>query len=133
MHMAKSLILTICFLLAGVVAWGQSPATETPASNQTAMAPAKDDAAAVRQEIEQLKQTLAALEKRLEAQEKQKQEQVAPNKELEDKVDELDSRVSKAEVKSALDSSTFPETTASRRTPSLGKCPHISTACSCRT
>jgi len=105
--MAKSLILTICVLLAGVAAWAQSPATETPANNPTATTPAKDDAAAMRQEIEQLKQTLAALETRLEVQEKQKPEQVAPTKELEAKVDELDTRVSKTEVKSALDRLNF--------------------------
>jgi hypothetical protein len=107
--MAKSLIFTICLLLAGVAAWAQSPPAETPANNQTATAPTstKDDAAAMRQEIEQLKQTLAALEKRLEAQEKQKQEQAAPTKELEAKVDELDSRISKTEVKSALDRLNF--------------------------
>ncbi len=105
--MAKSLILTICFLLAGVAAWAQSPPAETPANNQTATAPARDDAAALRQEIEQLKQTLAALERRLEAQEKQKQEQAAPTKELEEKVEELDNRVSKTEVKNALDRLNF--------------------------
>jgi hypothetical protein len=107
--MAKSSILTICLLLAGVVAWAQSPPADTPANNQTATAPApaKDDSAAMRQEIEQLKQTLAALEKRLEAQEKQKQEQSTPAKELESKVDELDSRVAKSEVKNALDRLNF--------------------------
>jgi uncharacterized protein DUF3373 len=105
--MAKSLGLAICFLLAGVAAWAQSPATESPATNQTAPAPAREDAAAMRREIEQLKQTLAGLEKRLEAQEKQKQEAAAPAKELEAKVDELDNRVSKTEVKSALDRLNF--------------------------
>ena len=63
--MAKSLILTICLLLAGVSGWAQSPATETPAGNPPTTAPARGDAAAVRQEIEQLKKTLAELEKRL--------------------------------------------------------------------
>jgi TolA-binding protein len=113
--MAKSLMLTVCLLLAGVVAWAQSPATETPANNPTATAPAKDDAAAVRQEIEQLKKTLAELEKRLDSQEKQNQgqqqaqqqaqpqESSSSSKELEAKVDELDTRVSKAEVKNSLD------------------------------
>ena len=116
--MAKSLVLTICLLLAGVSAWAQSPATETPASNPPTTAPAKDDAAAVRQEIEQLKKTLAELEKRLEAQEKQRQaeqqaQQQAPkqesssSKEVEAKVEELDSRVSKTEVKGALDRLNF--------------------------
>lgn len=105
--MTKSLALTIVLLLAGAAAWGRSPAQETPANNQSASASAKDDAAAMRQEIEQLKQTLAALEKRLEAKEKQQQEQAAPNKELEAKVDELDNRVSKAEVKNALDRLNF--------------------------
>lgn len=116
--MAKSLVLTICLFLAGVSAWAQSPATETPASNPPTTAPAKDDAAAVRQEIEQLKKTLAELEKRLEAQEKQRQaeqqaQQQAPkqesssSKELEAKVEELDSRVSKTEVKGALDRLNF--------------------------
>jgi len=58
--MAKSLVLTICLLLAGVTAWAQSPPAETPANHQTAAAPpsTKDDAAAMRQEIKQLKQTL---------------------------------------------------------------------------
>src|SRR5260370_7780736 len=89
------------------VAWAKPHAKDTPASNSTATAPARDDAAAMRQEIEQLKQTLAALETRLEVQEKQKQEQLAPTKELEAKVDELDTRVSKTEVKSALDRLNF--------------------------
>ena len=84
--MAKSLILTICLLLAGVSGWAQSPATEAPASNPPTTAPAKDDATAVRQEIEQLKKTLAELEKRLETQEKQRQaeqqaQQQAPKQE----------------------------------------------------
>src|SRR5215469_16468328 len=108
--MAKSLALTICLLLVGAAAWAQAPAAETPAKNQSATAPAKDDAAAVRQEIEQLKKTLAELEKRLEAQEKQQQQQqqaAAPAKELQEKVEELDSRVSKAEVKNALDRLNF--------------------------
>jgi len=105
--MAKSFALTICFLLAGGAAWAQSQPPEPPANNQQATRPAKDDAAAMRQEIEQLKQTLATLEKRLEAQEKQQQPQAAPNKELEAKVEELDSRVSKAEVKNALDRLNF--------------------------
>ena len=116
--MAKSLILTICLLLAGVSGWAQSPATETPAGNPPTTAPARGDAAAVRQEIEQLKKTLAELEKRLEAQEKQRQaeqqaQQQAPkqesssSKELEAKVEELDTRVSKTEVKGALDRLNF--------------------------
>lgn len=108
--MAKSLALTICLLLVAAAAWAQAPAAETPAKNQPATASAKDDAAAVRQEIEQLKKTLAELEKRLEAQEKQQQQQqqvAAPAKELQEKVEELDSRVSKAEVKNALDRLNF--------------------------
>jgi Protein of unknown function (DUF3373) len=118
--MAKSFVLTICLLLAGAAAWAQTPAPPPPASTPTtaAPAPAKDDAAAVRQEIEELKKTLAALEKRLEAQEQQRQaelqaQQEAPkresssSKELEAKVEELDSRVSKTEVKGALDRLNF--------------------------
>src|SRR5260370_18047298 len=107
MHMARSLILRSWVCVGGVAGWETSPGTETPANNPTATTPAKDDAAAMRQEIEQLKQTLAALETRLEVQEKQKPEQVAPTKELEAKVDELDTRVSKTEVKSALDRLNF--------------------------
>ena len=118
--MAKSFVLTICFLLAGAAAWAQTPAPPPPASTPTtaAPAPAKDDAEAVRREIEELKKTLAALEKRLEAQEQQRQadlqaQQQAPkqesssSKELEAKVEELDSRVSKTEVKGALDRLNF--------------------------
>ena len=139
--MAKSLVLTICLLLAGVTAWAQSPPAETPANHQTAAAPpsTKDDAAAMRQEIEQLKQTLSALEKRLEAQEKQKQEQAAPTRELEAKVDELDSRISKTEVKSALDRLNFSGDyrfeahTASKLIPSLDTCRPTTMACNCRT
>jgi hypothetical protein len=107
--MAKSLALAICLLLAGMGVWAQSPDTGAPQNNptDTKAQKEKDDAAAMRQEIEQLKQTLAALEKRLEAQEKQQQEAAAPSKELEAKVDELDSRVSKSEVKNALDRLNF--------------------------
>lgn len=105
--MTKSLALMVCFFLVGMGAWAQSPGEQTPDSNQVGGASGKDDAAAMRQEIEQLKQTLAALERRLEAQEKQQQQQAAPAKELEAKVDELDNRVSKAEVKNALDRLNF--------------------------
>jgi hypothetical protein len=118
--MAKFLILTIYLLLAGATAWAQTPAPPPPGSTPStaAPAPAKDDAAAVRQEIEELKKTLAALGKRLEAQEQQRQaelqaQQQAPkqesssSKELEAKVEELDSRVSKTEVKGALDRLNF--------------------------
>ena len=105
--MTKSLFLALSFFLAGVGAGAQSPPPDPPAANPTATASAQEDAAAMRQEIEQLKQALAAVEKRLEAQETQKVETSAPNKELEAKVDELDTRVSKTEVKGAVDRVNF--------------------------
>ncbi len=105
--MGKYFILTLCLLLTGVTAWAQSPAAETPAANATPTTFAVDDAAAVRQEIDQLKLTIAALEKRLEAQEKQKQVQAASATETESRFDELDNRISKAEVKNALDRLNF--------------------------
>jgi len=104
--MTKALFLIFSLLVAATGVRSQAPATPAP----TPAPAAADDSAAMRQEIQQLKQTLAALEKRLEAQEKQQQEQLqaeSTNKDLQTKVDELDSRVSKTEVKNSLDRLNF--------------------------
>ena len=119
--MAKSLLLAFCLLLAGAGMYAQSPA-QPPADPQQAPPSVTQDSAATKQEIEQLKQMIAALERRLEAQEKERQAQQAAqqqaqqkakeqegssSKELEAKVDELDSRVAKSEVKNSLDRLNF--------------------------
>src|ERR1700757_3228258 len=116
--MVKVLVCTLCLLLIAIAAWPQAPA---PAPGT----PPQDDSAAMRQEIEQLKQTLSVLEKRLEAQEKLQQQQQAQQqqqvqqqaqqqqqaesstKEISAKVDELDNRVAKGEVKDSLDRLNF--------------------------
>jgi uncharacterized protein DUF3373 len=120
--MMKFLGVTLCLLLVASAAWPQAPAAPTPPPAQAAASAAVDDSAAMRQEIQQLKQTLANLEKRLEAQEKVQQQQQAQqqqqqdqqqqqtessNKDLQAKFDELDSRVSKGEVRNALDRLNF--------------------------
>jgi hypothetical protein len=129
--MSKYLVLTLCLFLVVTAAWPQAPGTATPAPAPAKASPPTDDSAAMRQEIEQLKQMLATLEKRLEAQEKQQQQQKeeqekqaqqlkqqeqqqaqqrqaeSSSKDVAAKVDELDSRVSRAEVKNALDRLNF--------------------------
>ena len=129
--MGKSSALALGLLLIAGGAWPQTPATPAPATPPPAASAAMDDSAAVRQEIEQLKQTLAALEKRLEAQERQQQEQKAKeqqqaqqlqpqrqqvpqqqqaestSKDMQAKLDELDGRVAKSEVRNALDRLNF--------------------------
>jgi len=109
----KVLVCVLCFVLLPLGVWGQSAASGS------------DDANSMRQQIEQLKQELAALEKRLETQEKRQQQEQAQQqaqqkqqadqqqqaesstKDLSLKVDELDSRVSKGEVRNALDRLNF--------------------------
>ena len=115
----RKLILVLTVLFFGASAcWAQEPANGTPPPN-TAAAPVagNEDPTELRKEIEQLRQSLNHLEQRLEAQEKEvkatKEKQVqadqaySSSKDVKDKVDELDARVSKEEVKSSLDRLNF--------------------------
>jgi hypothetical protein len=89
-------------LLSGPMAWTQSQAQETKTpgqSNQTAPK-TEPNTQQLRTEVEQLKQMLTAMEERLAAQEKKQQEQTA--QETQDKVKDLDKRVTKTERDSAL-------------------------------
>jgi TolA-binding protein len=108
------LVLGVC-LLGVSFSRSQEPASGAPpASSNATASPAKEDSAQLRKEIDQLKQSLNLLEQRLETQEKQAKEAQQKQAQAEqaissstDKVEELDARVSKAEVKNALDRLNF--------------------------
>ncbi len=99
------LIMTVIalFSLTGFALWAQD-------SGQPTAAPAQD-AAQLRQQIDELKQTVAAMEKRLDAQEKaqsvtageQKKEEPNVTADLQADVKDLNERVSTAERKGLLD------------------------------
>lgn len=93
----RKLVIAVLFLLTAGL-WAQSPP------------PATDDAAQLRQEIDQLKKNLGSLEQRLEAQEKaaQQAQPAAPkdtvsSTDLQTDVRDLNERVSETEKKSLLD------------------------------
>jgi hypothetical protein len=94
--MRKLLLAVFLFLLLATGLWAQSAP------------PATDDAAQLRQEVDQLKKTISVLEKRLDAQEKATQTPAAQNEtvpasELQTNVRDLSERVSATERKSLQD------------------------------
>ena len=97
------MIVIALFPLTGFGLWAQDSGQPTAVPNQ--------DAAQLRQQIEELKQSVAAMEKRLQAQEKaqsaavQEQKKDEPNAtaDLQAEVKDLGERVSAAERKGLLD------------------------------
>ncbi|MBI3485250.1 MAG: DUF3373 family protein, partial [Acidobacteria bacterium] len=104
--MRKMFLGFLALLLLAGPGWAQSAG----GSSSPAQAPATDDTARLRQEIEQLKRTIQLLEERVAAQEKATQQAPAPAAKEKDKTEELtatvqdlEKRVSETEKQGALD------------------------------
>jgi uncharacterized protein DUF3373 len=108
--------LTVVMMIAVSALWAQETATTSASNNSARVSPEKDTPVQLQQEIDQLKKLIGDLEQRLAAQEKhtqtaaqEKDAQAQAEKgksdtaELKATVQELDKRVSKAEVGQAQD------------------------------